>query len=155
MNASVSIDETDRQIMRALQRRGRLSMQDLASETGLASATCWRRLKALERNGVIDGYKAILNRESVGFSVTAFVHITVQHQDEQLVIDLAKNLSNKPEVLEIYATTGDADYTLRVVARDIADYDRFLQQLFKLRGISQVRSTIALREIKATTDLPV
>lgn len=149
------LDETDRQILRALQRQGRLSMQELANVTGLASATCWRRLKALEKDGIIDGYRAVLNREAAGFSVTAFVHITVERQSEHIVADLDSKIRNKVEVLECYATTGDADYTLRIVAHDIADYDRFLQNLFKLKGIGQVRSSIALREIKATTELPI
>ncbi len=150
------VDETDRKILRALQKQGRLSMQELAAHTGIASATCWRRLRILEKEEIIQSYKAVLNREALDFSVTAFVHIMVERQNEEIVADMQRKIRARPEVMECYATTGDADFTLRVVSKDISDYDRFLQQfLFKLPGIGQVRSSIALREIKYTTDLPI
>ena len=150
------VDETDKQILRSIQRNARLSTQDIASETAIPAATCWRRLKALEQNGVITAYKAVLDREQLGFSVMAFIHLTVERQQPDIVKTLERQIRERPEVLECFATTGDADFTLCVVASDIRDYDRFLQSfLFTLPGIGQVRSSIALREVKHTTDLPV
>lgn len=151
-----NLDEADRKILSALQRHCRLSAQELSEATGISSATCWRRLKALEEGGVIRGYRAILDREKLGLAVIAFVHVTIERQYAKAVAEIEKKIRTRPEVLECYATTGDADFTLRIVARDIADYDRFLQKfLLELPEVRQVRSSIALREIKATTELPL
>lgn len=122
----------------------------------MSSATAWRRQRALEERGVIKGYRAILDREKLGFAVSAFVHVTIERQFANVIAEIEKKIRARPEVMECYATTGDADFTLRVVARDIADYDRFLQKfLAELPGVGQVRSSIALREIKSTTELPL
>ncbi|MEE2693140.1 MAG: Lrp/AsnC family transcriptional regulator [Pseudomonadota bacterium] len=150
------MDEQDRKILAALQKHCRVSAQELSEETGVSPATCWRRWRALEEAGVIEGYRALLNRERLGLAVCAFVHVSIDRQYSEVVSGLYEKIKRRPEVLECYATTGDADFTLRVVARDIADYDRFLQDfLFELPGVGQVRSSIALREIKQTTELPV
>lgn len=150
------LDDIDRKILGALQGRCRLSAQELAEATGISSATCWRRVKSLEDAGIIKGYRAILDREKVGLAVIAFVHVTIERQYANVVAAIERKIRARPEVLECYATTGDADFTLRVVARDIADYDRFLQTfLLELPEVGQVRSSIALREIKETTELPL
>ena len=154
--APARIDALDRRILSILQQRCRVSAQDLADALGLSPTTCWRRWKALEDAGVVKGYHAILDRDSIGLAVIAFVHVSIDRQYSEVVGDLYEKIRRRPEVLECYATTGDADFTLRVVARDIAGYDRFLQDfLFALPGVGRVRSSIALREIKATTELPL
>lgn len=152
----IDLDELDRRILSALQRDGRLSAQDLSEAAGASAATCWRRLKALEEAGALKGYGAALDREKLGFAVIAFVHVTIERQLAKAVAEIEKKIRARAEVLDCYATTGDADFTLRVVARDIADYDRFLQKfLLELPEVRQVRSAIALREIKATAALPL
>ena len=153
---TAKIDKQDRAILDLLQRNCRLSSQEIADAAHVSPATAWRRQRALEEAGVIKKYCAILDRENLGYAVTAFVHVSVERQNPKTIAEIEKKVRDRPEVLECYATTGDADFTLRVVARDIADYDRFLQLfLFELPGIGQVRSSIALREIKHTTDLPL
>ncbi len=150
------LDAADRKILGVLQKECRISAQALADATGVSAATCWRRLKALEETGVIKGCRAILDREKLGLAVIAFVHVTIERQYANVVAAIEKKIRARPEVLECFATTGDADFTLRVVARDIADYDRFLQTfLLELPEVRQIRSSIALREIKATTELPL
>jgi DNA-binding Lrp family transcriptional regulator len=150
------LDEIDRRILAALQRQGRLSAQELAEAAGASPATCWRRLRALEEAGIIKGYAALLDREKLGLAVVAYVHVTIERQYAKAVAEIEKKIRTRTEVIDCYATTGDADFTLRVVARDIADYDRFLQKfLLELPEVRQVRSAIALREIKATTTLPL
>lgn len=150
------MDETDRKLLETLQKKCRLSAQELSDETGISPATCWRRLKALEDAGVIKGYRAILDREKIGLAVIAFAHVTIERQYTNIIAAIEKKIRARPEVMECYATTGDADFTLRVVARDIADYDRFLQTfLLELPEVGQIRSSIALREIKETTELPL
>ncbi|MEZ5896919.1 MAG: Lrp/AsnC family transcriptional regulator [Parvularculaceae bacterium] len=155
-HAAEIYDDTDRKLLAALQQNCRQSAQELADATGLSAATCWRRLKALEDSGVIKAYRAILDRARAGFAVTAFVNVMIERQYTNVIEEIENKIRARPEVLECYATTGDSDFTLRVVARDIQDYDRFLQKfLLELPEIGQVRSSIALREVKETTVLPV
>jgi DNA-binding Lrp family transcriptional regulator len=149
-------DQQDIRLLTALQSNCRQSAQELSGRTALSAATCWRRQKSLEDSGIIAAYRAILDREKLGFAVCAFVHVTIERQYTKVIAEIEQKMRDRPEVQECYATTGDADFTLRVVARDIADYDRFLQKfLAELPGISQVRSSIALREVKNTTELPL
>lgn len=153
---NVQIDKQDRQILDALQKHCRISAQELSEKVNMSSATCWRRIKALEKNGVISGYSAQLDRRALGFEVCAFVNVSIESRYSQVVDDIQNALVARPEVLECYATTGESDFTLRVVAKSIEDYDQFLNKfLFELPAIGQVRSSIALREIKQTTLLPL
>ncbi|MBI1364353.1 MAG: winged helix-turn-helix transcriptional regulator [Alphaproteobacteria bacterium] len=150
------LDPSDRKILSILQQRCRLSAQELADAAGLSAATCWRRLKSLEEAGFIEGYRAILDRRKLGYAVCAFVHVSIDRQYRDVVGDIEAQFRKRPEVLECYATTGDSDFTLRVVARDIDGYDSFLQKfLLELPGVGRVRSSIALREIKQTTEIPL
>lgn len=152
-----TLDEIDRRILAALQERGRLSAQELADAAGQSSpATCWRRLKSLEEAGYITGYQAVLDRRKLEYNVCAFVDISIERQYKETVKEIEKKIIERPEVLECYATTGDSDFTLRVLAKDIDDYDRLIQKfLFELPGVSHVRSSIALREIKQTNQIPI
>ncbi len=154
---SAELDDVDRRILRAVQDKGKLSAQDLADETGHGSpATCWRRLRSLEEAGYIEGYRAAIDRRKLGFHVSAFVYLSIERQHKDIVSKIERKILDRPEVLDCYMTTGDSDFTLRVVARDIDDYERFMQTfLFELPGVSHVRSSIALREVKQTNALPV
>lgn len=151
------LDDIDRKILDAVQARGRLSAQELADATGQGSAaTCWRRLKSLEEAGYIRGYEASIDRRLLGYNVCAFVHISIERQYKNIIAEIEKKIIARPEVLECYMTTGDSDFTLRVIARDIDDYERFIQKfLFELPGVSHVRSSIALREIKQSNRIPL
>lgn len=150
------IDQTDRTILAALQREGRISNQQLADTVGISTAACWRRVRALEASGVIDGYHARLNRELLGLELCAFVHVSLSRHQKQSTGGFEAAVKDRAEVLECFATTGDADFILRVVTADIKSFDAFLEDfLFGLEGISQVQSNIALRELKFETTLPL
>ncbi len=152
----MKIDQTDERILEALQTQGRLANQQLAENLGLSPASCWRRIRALEEGGVIQRYAALLDRKLLGLNLCTFVHVSLARHDKQNVTAFEAAIKNHPEVLECYATTGDADFMLRVVTRDIEAYDRFLENfMFTLPGLLQVKSNIALREIKFETKLPV
>lgn len=151
------MDDIDKRILSVLQECGRMSAQELAEAAAVSSsATCWRRLKSLEEAGYITGYRAILERRKLGYNVCAFVHLSIERQYKNIIAEIEAKILERPEVQECYATTGDSDFTLRVIAKDIDDYDAFMQKfLFELPGVSQIRSNIALREIKQTTEIPV
>ncbi|MCB1696771.1 MAG: Lrp/AsnC family transcriptional regulator [Halioglobus sp.] len=150
------MDRTDLKILSTLQQDGRLSNQGLADQVGISAAACWRRVRALEKDGVITGYAALLDRKRVNLNLCAFVHVTLSRHVQESTTSFEEAILGRSEVLECFATTGDADFILRVVTESIESLDRFLEDfLFALPQISQVRSNIALRELKFETALPL
>lgn len=150
------MDRIDTRILRALQEDGRISNQALAERVGISTAACWRRVRALEEAGVISGYAAILDRKQLGLNLCAYVHITLSRHVRESTTSFEAAIVQRPEVMECFATTGDADFILRVVTESIESLDAFLEEcLFALPQISQVRSNIALRELKFDTALPL
>jgi DNA-binding Lrp family transcriptional regulator len=113
-------------------------------------------VRALEEAGIIEGYAALLSRSGLGLNLCAFVHVSLARHVKESTATFEEAILQREEVLECFATTGDADFILRVVTEDIASLDRFLEEfLFSLPQISQVRSNIALRELKLDTALPL
>jgi DNA-binding Lrp family transcriptional regulator len=150
------MDRIDIKILSTLQQNGRLSNQGLAEQIGISAAACWRRVRALEEDGVIGGYAALLDRKRVNLNLCAFVHVTLSRHVQESTASFEEAILGRSEVLECFATTGDADFILRVVTESIESLDRFLEEfLFALPQISQVRSNIALRELKFETALPL
>ena len=150
------MDLTDNRILKIMQQDGRISNKALADQVGISTAACWRRVRALEDEGLITGYAAILDRTKVNLNLCAFVHITLARHFKESTTSFEEAILERPEVLECFATTGDADFILRVVTESIESLDVFLSEsLFTLPQISQVRSNIALRELKCATALPL
>jgi DNA-binding Lrp family transcriptional regulator len=150
----ISMDRTDLKILDALQQDGRQSNQALADQVGISTAACWRRVRALEEGGVIQRYAALLSRPKLGLDLCAFVHISLARHVQESTVPFEQAVMERPEVMECFATTGDADFILRVVTTSIEAFDKFLEQfLFGLPQVSQVRSNIALRELKMDTAL--
>jgi len=153
---TINIDEQDKKILRSLQKHCRTSAQDLSEQVDMSAATCWRRTKALEDCGVIRSYNAVLDRRALGFEICAFVNVSIERRYSNVVDDIQQAFEQRPEILECYGTTGESDFILRVVAKDIDDYNLFLKNfLFELPEVKQVRSSIALHEIKQTVELPI
>ncbi|OGT82365.1 MAG: AsnC family transcriptional regulator [Gammaproteobacteria bacterium RIFCSPLOWO2_02_FULL_52_10] len=152
----VKLDKADKQILFELQSNSRQSNQELADKIGISTAACWRRVRALENNGVIKRYAAILEPGALGMGQCLFAHVRLEKHTEESTLKFVAAIQERPEVMECYAVTGDFDYILRIVAADVAAYDNFLRSfLFKLPGIAQVQSNMALREIKFDTALPI
>jgi len=148
-------DRKDTALLRALQQDARLTMQQLADMTGLSTSSCWRRVRKLENDGVIARYAAILDPRRAGFTLTAMTLVSLARHEQQHVDHFVREVLRHPEVLECFATSGEADFHLRVVVEDIDAYNRFLDDfIFRLPGVSQVRSDIVLKEIKLDTALP-
>ncbi len=149
------MDTKDHRLLAELQRDARLTMQELADRVGLSSSAAWRRVKALEESGVIDRYAAIANTRKAGFGLSSMVHLSLARHEQKNVDHFINEVLQHPEVLECFQTSGEADFHLRVVVPDIDAYNEFLDGfIFKLPGVSQVRSNIILKEIKADTALP-
>jgi Lrp/AsnC family transcriptional regulator len=152
---NISLDHLDRRLLAILQEDATVSIADLADRVGLSATPCWKRIKRLEREGVIERRVAILNRDRLGLGVTVIVAIrTARHSDEWLQT-FADGVAKIPEVVEFYRMSGEIDYLLKVVARDIADYDRIYRKLTKVAELHDVSSSFAMQEIKSTTALPL
>lgn len=154
--SAVDIDKYDRRILDLLQRDGRITNVDLAEKINLSESATLRRVRALEEEGYIDRYAALVNQAAVGLSNNVFVHI-VLHREEQSELDaFEKAVRDIPEVMECYLMTGDFDYLLRVVVTDMADFERVHKEgLTRLPGVSRVNSSFAIRTVKKRTELPL
>lgn len=150
------LDATDRRILGALQENARLSNVELSEQVNLSPSQCHRRLKRLEDSGVIESYAARLDPEAVGLGVTAFVSVSLGKHGENPAARFAEAVRAIPEILECHSVTGEADYLLRVTARDLKAFSDFLMHgLMRLPEVDGVRSSIALECIKRPTALPL
>lgn len=151
-----SLDETDRTILRLLQEDGTLSNAKLAERLALSVTPCWRRIRRLEEEGFIDGYQANLNRRKLGFGVLAFVQLSFDIHTDDSANRFEKAVLTYPEVQSCHKITGKADYLLQVVSGDLDSYGEFVEQVLRMMpGVTSIHSSLALREIKSTSRLPV
>jgi Lrp/AsnC family transcriptional regulator, leucine-responsive regulatory protein len=151
-----TLDAIDRKILEHLQVDGRMSLNDLADKVGLSPSPCLRRVRMLERDGVIARYVAVLDQRAVGLPVSVFVSIKLEKQREEALNRFAKAVERWPEVLECYLMTGSRDYWLRVVVPDLDAYERFVKQkLTRVEGIASIESSFALEQVKYTNVLPI
>jgi Lrp/AsnC family leucine-responsive transcriptional regulator len=151
-----NLDAIDRKILASLQSDGRMSLTDLAAKVGLSPSPCLRRIRILERAGIIARYVAVLDQDKVGLPVSVFVSIKLESQRQQALDRFTKAIARWPEVLECYLMTGPRDYLLRVVVADLAAYDRFLKQkLTTVDGVASIESSFALEQVKYTNVLPI
>ena len=155
-HAAQALDAVDRKILAAAAGNGRMSLAELADKVGLSASPCLRRVRMLEKAGVISRYVAVLDQRAVGLPVSVFVSIKLERQKQDALDRFAKAIERWPEVLECYLMTGPRDYWLRVVVPDLAAYERFVKQkLTRLEGIASIESSFALEQVKYTNVLPV
>lgn len=152
----MQLDKFDRSILSELQRDGRVSNVQLAGSVNLSESACLRRVRALEKNGLIDRYVAILNQAKAGLSGNVFVHIALHREEQSELAAFEAAVRNIPEVMECYLMTGEFDYLLRVVVSDMADFERLHNEsLTRLPGVARVNSSVAIRTVTKTTELPL
>jgi DNA-binding Lrp family transcriptional regulator len=150
------LDAIDRKILSQLQDDARIANVALADAVGLSPAPCLRRVRALEDKGVIRKHVTLVDPAAVGLSVSVFVHVSLERQIETSLKRFETAILTRPEVMECYLMTGDADYLLRVVCADLAAFERFLlDHLTQVPGVASIRSSFALKQVKYSTALPV
>jgi DNA-binding Lrp family transcriptional regulator len=150
------MDQIDSRILRALQRDSSRPVAELAAEVGLSASACHRRVKLLEEAGVIAGYAVRLDRGRLGYPVQVFVEITLSSQSQEALTAFETAVKRFEEILECHLTTGQADYFLRVVARDVADYDNVHRNcLARLPGVARMQTIFVLRPIREFQGYPV
>ncbi len=154
--ADSALDHIDREILKVLQADARIANVELAEKVGLSASPCARRLTRLEASGVIARYATVINQKAVGLPVSVFVNVTLERQVEGALDDFEKAVLKRPEVMECYLMTGEADYLLRIVVADLDAYERFLiEHLTRLPGIANIRSSFALKQVVYRTELPL
>ncbi len=153
---TLELDAIDRRLLAALQTDGRLTATELAERVGLTTSPCLRRLRRLENTGVIRGYAALVDQKKVGLPVSVFVSIKLERQREEDLNRFQDAVRGCPEIVECYLMTGQRDYLLRVVARDLGDYERIVKEtLTRIEGVASIESSFALSQVKHSNALPL
>lgn len=150
------LDPFEIKILRELQRDANQTTAEIAERVGLSVSPCWRRIDRLERDGFIRKRVAIIDRRKVGLNAHVFAQVKLNAHGRANLDEFGETIRGFPEVLDAYVLMGTTDFMLRIVAKDIDAYERFFfDQLSKLPGVQEINSTVALSEIKATTELPL
>jgi Lrp/AsnC family leucine-responsive transcriptional regulator len=150
------LDPIDRRLLELLQQHGRLSNVELAERLNLSATPVARRWKRLEEQGYIKGYTALVDQKRAGFAVTAYVSVRLRANEWRTAETFERAVKDLAQVMECSVVTGSCDYMLRVVARDLEDYERFLKhELAVIDAISTVDSTLVLNRIVSRTELPI
>lgn len=152
---NILFDAIDRRLLAILQRDATTPISELAERVGLSQTPCWKRLKRLQESGVISAKVALLERDLLGLSLTVFVAVRTNRHDQEWLEAFARGARALPEVMECYRMSGEVDYLLKVVVRDIAAYDQFYRRLIATSSLSDVSSSFAMEQIKFTTALPL
>ena len=153
----MKLDQIDRKILHYLQENARITNADLAEKVGLSPTPCLRRLRRLETEGIIKGYRTEINREALGVGVTVVILIKLEKEDETSLRSFEAEISQRPEVMECYLVTGKFDYFLRVIIPTLTAYETFLSEtLLRMSNVASVESSFTLREVtkKAVVPLP-
>lgn len=152
----MKLDVTDLRILAELQAHGALSNVELARRVHLSPSPCLARVKALEHNGVIDRYVALVNAAALGLGLNVFISISLKEQSKAALAEFEQRIAEHDEVMECYLMTGDSDYLMRVALPDIAALEKFiLEQLTPISGIEKIRSSFALKQVRYKTALPL
>lgn len=149
------MDKIDQKIIALLQSDGRISITDLAKAVGLSVSPCHRRLAELERNGVIQGYRAIIDAEKVGLGFEALVFVTMKQEDRETLLSFEAGLVDIPNILQAERLFGDPDYLLRIVTADLQAFQNLEDdQLAVLPGVQRLTSTLVMKRIVVNRTLP-
>ncbi len=146
----MNLDAKDRKLLALLEKDCRLSNAELAAEIGMSTSACWRRIRAFEEAGLIAGYGARLDQEKLGFTFHAIVHVQLTRHDPTNLKRFIEAVTAREEIRMCFATTGTADYHMRVRCTDIEAYNRFLEEfLFTLPAVSSAQTNVILRDLKS------
>jgi Lrp/AsnC family leucine-responsive transcriptional regulator len=152
MADSSALDRFDRDILRALQGDGRLTIQELSERVGLSPSPVSRRVRRLEADGVIRGYAALIDETALGYGVSVFVSVRLDRQVDEALARFESAVQAFPEVVDCWLMTGARDYLLRIATADLAEFERFLTgRLTRIPGVAAIESSIPLRRVKAGT----
>ncbi len=150
------IDATDNRILQLLQSNGKIKIKEIAQALGMTNTPIFDRIKRLEREGFIKGYRAIIDREKLGFGLVAFCSVTLERHHKEYLDQFVIDIKKIPEVIKCYHIAGTFDYLLKIYVRDMSDYQHFLsQKLATLPNIGRVQSSFVMTEVKDENTLPI
>lgn len=150
------MDKYDREILNVLQSEGRISNKALAKKVALSQAPCWRRVDALQKSGLIKAYTAIVDQEKVGLNITAFAQVTLDNHHTETVQRFDRGIQQWPEILECHATSGEYDYLLKIVTRDMNSYNHLVyDKILSIPSIRSVNTSFSMQQKKRTSHLPI
>ncbi|MDH5856052.1 Lrp/AsnC family transcriptional regulator [Lampropedia aestuarii] len=153
--STIEMDEASLRILDELQKNSELSNAELAERVGLSASPCWRRVADLKHSGVLRGSVALVDPLKLGLAVNVFVHVTLKQQDKDSLEVFTRAIAIRPEVMECYLMSGEADFMLRVVIEDLIKYQTLLLEcLTQIPSVASIRSSFALSQVKYTTALP-
>lgn len=152
----ISLDKIDLSILRQMQQDATLSVQNIADRIGLSPTSCWRRLRKLQDDGVIRKQVALLDSELLNLNVNVIAQVKLREHSEEILRKFEQSVAEIPEVVECYSVSGDTDFLLRMVVRDVAAYENLLYtKLVRILEMGTMNSMFALRQVKYTTELPI
>jgi Lrp/AsnC family transcriptional regulator len=155
-NISGDLSLTDREILKLLQADADMPVADIAARVGLSASPCWRRIARLQKEGFIERKVAVLNAKRMGLGLVVFANVKLAKHQSSLLREFEQAIVAYPEVTECYTMTGNMDYLLRIVTADIQSYEKFLREhLSQMPAVLEVHSSIAITEIKYSTQLPL
>jgi Lrp/AsnC family transcriptional regulator len=150
------VDAIDRKILSLLQSHPEMPVAEMSERVGLSQTPCWRRMKRLEKDGVIRERAVLLDPVALGLGVSVFASLKLRQHDESTLEKLERAARDRPEIVECFSMSGESDYILRVVIRSIEAYEQFLKKiLLHFPGVASVNSSFALKCVKWTTHLPI
>ena len=154
--SKIELTAADRRILRALQEDGRMTIQAVADRVGLSASPCLRRIRQMERAGIIAGYSATVDQKAVGLPVSVFISIKLERQRSHELDAFGAAINGWPEVMECYLMTGQFDFLLRVVCADLGAYEQFLRErLTQVEGVASIESSFSLGQVKYSRVLPL
>ncbi|TRX71978.1 Lrp/AsnC family transcriptional regulator [Carboxylicivirga sp. M1479] len=150
----MNLDETDKKLLMLLQQNAKMTTKQLAHHLNLSTTPVFERIKRLERNGVIEKYVAIINKEKVGKELVAFCNVSLKQHAHDVIREFESEIAKLPEVIECHHIAGMFDYTLKIITKNMDTYHHFVyNKLASVNNIGNVQSSFVMREIKSGTEL--
>nr|WP_152948626.1 Lrp/AsnC family transcriptional regulator [Vibrio parahaemolyticus] len=155
MAKGVGVDKIDRQLLHLIQKDATLTTAELADQVGLSASPCARRLKRLEQEGVIRGYRAMISRGAVGIAMTVFVEVSLNNHQASSIDEFETAIVDMDEVISCHVVSGAYDYLLEVVSKDLPGYESFTRKLQRLENVKDIHTHLAIRQVKGNGCLPI
>ncbi|EOV6295517.1 TPA: Lrp/AsnC family transcriptional regulator [Vibrio parahaemolyticus] len=149
------MDKIDRQLLHLIQKDATLTTAELADQVGLSASPCARRLKRLEQEGVVSGYRAMISRGAVGIAMTVFVEVSLNNHQASSIDEFETAIVDMDEVISCHVVSGAYDYLLEVVSKDLPGYESFTRKLQRLENVKDIHTHLAIRQVKGNGCLPI